>query len=141
MKPTKVLSILTVIAMVAACSKQEAAISETKQTVSDVTAAPSTQEVAISYRCDVSGKKNQPVSAHYTFKQNQPVATTVAINQKVVGKDLNLDLTYQDGMKFIAGAQVWSIDRRFDAQTVGEAVPVMFTASDQILARNCKIAK
>lgn len=95
----------------------------------------------ITYTCSVNGKANQPVSAVYTFNKGEPATATVTINKKVVGKNLKVDTTYTDGVKFVAGQKVWSLDTGFNAQTAETTAPVMFTANDVILAKNCAVAK
>lgn len=109
---------------------------------SGVTAAKDaiTGAKTIVYTCSVSGK-TQAVSAVYTFKNGEPATATVAINKKVVGKDLKVDTTYTDGVKFVSGNNVWSMDKGFNASTAETTVPVMFTANNQILAKNCTVAK
>lgn len=95
----------------------------------------------IAYTCSVNGKTNQPVSAVYTFNNGEASMATVTINKKVVGKNLKVDATYKDGVKFISGTNVWSLDTGFNAKTAETTVPVMFTANNQILAKNCTVAK
>ncbi|ACL32569.1 hypothetical protein [Glaesserella parasuis] len=95
----------------------------------------------IAYICSVNGKTNQPVLAVYTFNNGEPSTATVTINKKVVGKNLKVDTTYQDGVKFVSGKKVWSLDMGFNAKTAETTVPVMFTANNQILAKNCTVAK
>lgn len=95
----------------------------------------------IAYTCSVNGKTNQPVSAVYTFNNGEASTATVTINKKVVGKNLKVDATYKDGVKFISGTNVWSLDTGFNAKTAETTVPVMFTANNQILAKNCTVAK
>lgn len=94
----------------------------------------------IVYTCSVSGN-TQAVSAVYTFKNGEPATATVTINKKVVGKDLKVDTAYTDGVKFVSGNNVWSMDKGFNAKTAETTVPVMFTANNQILAKNCTVAK
>lgn len=109
---------------------------------SGVTAAKEaiTGAKTIVYTCSVSGK-TQAVSAVYTFKNDEPATATVTINKKVVGKDLKVDTTYTDGVKFVSGNNVWSVDKGFNAKTAETTVPVMFTANNQILAKNCTVVK
>ncbi|EQA03212.1 Holliday junction resolvase [Glaesserella parasuis] len=95
----------------------------------------------IAYICSVNGKTNQPVLAVYTFNNGEPSTATVTINKKVVGKNLKVDTTYQDGVKFVSGTNVWSLDIGFSAKTAETTVPVMFTANNQILAKNCVVTK
>ncbi|AWI50848.1 Holliday junction resolvase [Actinobacillus porcitonsillarum] len=95
----------------------------------------------VSYTCDASGKTNQPVVAVYTFSNGEPSTATVTINKKVVGKDLKVDTAYKDGVKFISGTKVWSLDTGFNSKTAETTVPVMFTSNNQILAKNCAVAK
>lgn len=95
----------------------------------------------VSYTCDVSGKTNQPVVAVYTFSNGEPSTATVTINKKVVGKDLKVDTAYKDGVKFVSGTKVWSLDTGFNSKTAETTVPVMFTSNNQILAKNCAVAK
>ncbi|VTU07472.1 Uncharacterised protein [Actinobacillus indolicus] len=94
----------------------------------------------IAYTCSVNGKTNQPVSAVYTFNNGEPSTATVTINKKVVGKNLKVDATYKDGVKFVSGTNVWSLDTGFNAKTAETTVPVMFTANNQILAKNCAVS-
>ncbi len=95
----------------------------------------------VSYTCDASGKTNQPVVAVYTFSNGEPSTATVTINKKVVGKDLKADTAYKDGVKFVSGTKVWSLDTGFNSKTAETTVPVMFTSNNQILAKNCTVAK
>lgn len=95
----------------------------------------------ISYTCDASGKTNQPVVAVYTFSNGEPSTATVTINKKVVGTDLKVDSAYKDGVKFVSGTKVWSLDTGFNSKTAETTVPVMFTSNNQILAKNCAVAK
>ena len=95
----------------------------------------------VSYTCDASGKTNQPVVAVYTFSNGEPSTATVTINKKVVGKDLKADTAYKDGVKFVSGTKVWSLDTGFNSKTAETTVPVMFTSNNQILAKNCAVAK
>ncbi|MCT8535597.1 Holliday junction resolvase [Glaesserella parasuis] len=95
----------------------------------------------VTYTCSVNGKTNQPVSAVYTFNNGEPSTATVTINKKVVGENLKVDATYQDGVKFVSGTNVWSLDIGFSAKTAETTVPVMFTANNQILAKNCVVTK
>ncbi len=95
----------------------------------------------VSYTCDVSGKTNQPVVAVYTFSNGEPSTATVTINKKVVGTDLKVDTAYKDGVKFVSGTKVWSLDTGFNSKTAETTVPVMFTSNNQILAKNCAVAK
>ncbi len=95
----------------------------------------------VSYTCDASGKTNQPVVAVYTFSNGEPSTATVTINKKVVGKDLKVDTAYKDGVKFVSGTKVWSLDTGFNSKTAETTVPVMFTSNNQILAKNCAVAK
>ncbi|WP_303820153.1 Holliday junction resolvase [Actinobacillus minor] len=95
----------------------------------------------VSYTCDASGKTNQPVVAVYTFSNGEPSTATVTINKKVVGKDLKVDPAYKDGVKFVSGTKVWSLDTGFNSKTAETTVPVMFTSNNQILAKNCAVAK
>ncbi|EER46408.1 excinuclease ABC subunit A [Actinobacillus minor NM305] len=95
----------------------------------------------VSYTCDASGKTNQPVVAVYTFSNGEPSTATVTINKKVVGTDLKVDSAYKDGVKFVSGTKVWSLDTGFNSKTAETTVPVMFTSNNQILAKNCAVAK
>lgn len=95
----------------------------------------------VAYTCSVNGKTNQPVTAVYTFKDDEPETATVTVQKKVVGKNLKVDSTYKDGVKFVSGTNVWSLDTGFNAKTAETTVPVMFTANNVILAKNCAVAK
>ncbi|MWR47789.1 hypothetical protein, partial [Escherichia coli] len=77
----------------------------------------------------------------YTFSNGEPSTATVTINKKVVGKDLKVDTAYKDGVKFVSGTKVWSLDTGFNSKTAETTVPVMFTSNNQILAKNCAVAK
>ncbi|AUI65968.1 Holliday junction resolvase [Glaesserella australis] len=110
---------------------------------SGVTAAKDmvTGSKTVAYTCSVNGKTNQPVSAVYTFNNGEAATATVTINKKVVGKNLKVDTAYTDGVKFVSGTNVWSLDMGFNEKTAETTVPVMFTANNQILAKNCSVAK
>ncbi|VEG71303.1 membrane protein [[Pasteurella] aerogenes] len=162
MKLVKCLSAVAVLSALAACSTASDVVSSTSDAVKNVgeavvdgaktvgntvtEGAKSAKEMitgtkTVLYSCDVSGKRNQPVSATYSFKDNQPETATVTIGKKVVGKDLALNRTYTDGVQFVAGDKIWSLDTGFSVETVNTTVPVMFTSNNEILARNCTVAK
>lgn len=151
MKLVKLLPTFAAAAVLAACSTVSDVASSTANiegnagstAVDSITAAKNitTGSKTVTYTCSVNGKTNQPVSAVYTFNNGEPSTATVTINKKVVGENLKVDATYQDGVKFVSGTNVWSLDIGFSAKTAETTVPVMFTANNQILAKNCVVAK
>lgn len=162
MKLIKLLPTLGAIAVLAACSTASDIASSTVNAVGNAGSAvvdgakaagnvvadgaTATKDLltgskTVSYTCDVSGKTNQPVVAVYTFSNGEPSTATVTINKKVVGKDLKVDTAYKDGVKFVSGTKVWSLDTGFNSKTAETTVPVMFTSNNQILAKNCAVAK
>ncbi|MCT8555534.1 Holliday junction resolvase [Glaesserella parasuis] len=151
MKLVKLLPTFAAAAILTACSTVSDVASSTANiegnagstAVDSTTAAKNitTGSKTIAYICSVNGKTNQPVLAVYTFNNGEPSTATVTINKKVVGKNLKVDTTYQDGVKFVSGKKVWSLDMGFNAKTAETTVPVMFTANNQILAKNCTVAK
>ncbi|MWQ70716.1 Holliday junction resolvase [Glaesserella parasuis] len=151
MKLVKLLPTFAAAAVLAACSTVSDVASSTANiegnagstAVDSTTAAKNitTGSKTVTYTCSVNGKTNQPVSAVYTFNNGEPSTATVTINKKVVGENLKVDATYQDGVKFVSGTNVWSLDIGFSAKTAETTVPVMFTANNQILAKNCTVAK
>ncbi|MDP0383775.1 Holliday junction resolvase [Glaesserella parasuis] len=151
MKLVKLLPTFAAAAILTACSTVSDVASSTANiegnagstTVDSTTAAKNitTGSKTVTYTCSVNGKTNQPVSAVYTFNNGEPSTATVTINKKVVGENLKVDATYQDGVKFVSGTNVWSLDIGFSAKTAETTVPVMFTANNQILAKNCVVAK
>ncbi|EQA05733.1 Holliday junction resolvase [Glaesserella parasuis] len=151
MKLVKLLPTFAAAAILTACSTVSDVASSTANiegnagstAVDSITAAKNitTGSKTVTYTCSVNGKTNQPVSAVYTFNNGEPSTATVTINKKVVGENLKVDATYQDGVKFVSGTNVWSLDIGFSAKTAETTVPVMFTANNQILAKNCVVAK
>ncbi|MDO9917867.1 Holliday junction resolvase [Glaesserella parasuis] len=151
MKLVKLLPTFAAAAILTACSTVSDVASSTANiegnagstAVDSITAAKNitTGSKTVTYTCSVNGKTNQPVSAVYTFNNDEPSTATVTINKKVVGENLKVDATYQDGVKFVSGTNVWSLDIGFSAKTAETTVPVMFTANNQILAKNCVVAK
>ncbi|MDO9924407.1 Holliday junction resolvase [Glaesserella parasuis] len=151
MKLVKLLPTFAAAAILTACSTVSDVASSTANiegnagstAVDSTTAAKNitTGSKTVTYTCSVNGKTNQPVSAVYTFNNGEPSTATVTINKKVVGENLKVDATYQDGVKFVSGTNVWSLDIGFSAKTAETTVPVMFTANNQILAKNCTVAK
>ncbi|MDG6312269.1 Holliday junction resolvase [Glaesserella parasuis] len=150
MKLVKLLPTFAAAAVLAACSTVSDVASSTANiegnagstAVDSTTAAKNTTgSKTVTYTCSVNGKTNQPVSAVYTFNNGEPSTATVTINKKVVGENLKVDATYQDGVKFVSGTNVWSLDIGFSAKTAETTVPVMFTANNQILAKNCVVTK
>ncbi|MDD2170970.1 Holliday junction resolvase [Glaesserella parasuis] len=151
MKLVKLLPTFAAAAILTACSTVSDVASSTANiegnagstAVDSTTAAKNitTGSKTVTYTCSVNGKTNQPVSAVYTFNNGEPSTATVTINKKVVGENLKVDATYQDGVKFVSGTNVWSLDIGFSAKTAETTVPVMFTANNQILAKNCVVAK
>ncbi|MCT8633867.1 Holliday junction resolvase [Glaesserella parasuis] len=151
MKLVKLLPTFAAAAILTACSTVSDVASSTANiegnagstAVDSITAAKNitTGSKTVTYTCSVNGKTNQPVSAVYTFNNGEPSTATVTINEKVVGENLKVDATYQDGVKFVSGTNVWSLDIGFSAKTAETTVPVMFTANNQILAKNCVVAK
>lgn len=151
MKLVKLLPTFAAAAVLAACSTVSDVASSTANiegnagstAVDSITAAKNitTGSKTVTYTCSVNGKTNQPVSAVYTFNNGEPSTATVTINKKVVGENLKVDATYQDGVKFVSGTNVWSLDIGFSAKTAETTVPVMFTANNQILAKNCVVTK
>ncbi|MDP0075492.1 Holliday junction resolvase [Glaesserella parasuis] len=151
MKLVKLLPTFAAAAILTACSTVSDVASSTANiegnagstAVDSITAAKNitTGSKTVTYTCSVNGKTNQPVSAVYTFNNGEPSTATVTINKKVVGENLKVDATYQDGVKFVSGTNVWSLDMGFNAKTAETTVPVMFTANNQILAKNCTVAK
>ncbi|MEE3695747.1 Holliday junction resolvase [Glaesserella parasuis] len=151
MKLVKLLPTFAAAAILTACSTVSDVASSTANIegnagstpVDSTTAAKNitTGSKTVTYTCSVNGKTNQPVSAVYTFNNGEPSTATVTINKKVVGENLKVDATYQDGVKFVSGTNVWSLDIGFSAKTAETTVPVMFTANNQILAKNCVVTK
>lgn len=148
MKLVKLFSILGAVALLAACSGHSDAVSSTVKQTENVASHESTatnsvqpETKTIAYACSVKGKTNQPVVAVYTFKNGEAETATVTIQKKTVGKNLKVDTAYQDGVKFVSGTNIWSLDVGFNANTAEATVPVMFTANNVILAKNCAIAK
>ncbi|MDG6338896.1 Holliday junction resolvase [Glaesserella parasuis] len=151
MKLVKLLPTFAAAAILTACSTVSDVASSTANiegnagstAVDSITAAKNitTGSKTVTYTCSVNGKTNQPVSAVYTFNNGEPSTATVTINKKVVGENLKVDATYQDGVKFVSGTNVWSLDIGFSAKTAETTVPVMFTANNQILAKNCVVTK
>lgn len=151
MKLVKLLPTFAAAVMLTACSTVSDVASSTANVegnagstaVDSTTAAKNitTGSKTVAYTCSVNGKTNQPVLAVYTFNNGEPSTATVTINKKVVGKNLKVDATYKDGVKFISGTNVWSLDTGFNATTAETTTPVMFTANNQILAKNCAVAK
>ncbi|MCT8567010.1 Holliday junction resolvase [Glaesserella parasuis] len=151
MKLVKLLPTFAAAAILTACSTVSDVASSTANiegnagstAVDSITAAKNitTGSKTVTYTCSVNGKTNQPVSAVYTFNNGEPSTATVTIIKKVVGENLKVDATYQDGVKFVSGTNVWSLDIGFSAKTAETTVPVMFTANNQILAKNCVVAK
>ncbi|MCT8601428.1 Holliday junction resolvase [Glaesserella parasuis] len=151
MKLVKLLPTFAAAAILTACSTVSDVASSTANiegnagstAVDSITAAKNitTGSKTVTYTCSVNGKTNQPVSAVYTFNNGEPSTATVTINKNVVGENLKVDATYQDGVKFVSGTNVWSLDIGFSAKTAETTVPVMFTANNQILAKNCVVAK
>ncbi|MCT8680677.1 Holliday junction resolvase [Glaesserella parasuis] len=151
MKLVKLLPTFAAAAILTACSTVSDVASSTANiegnagstAVDSITAAKNitTGSKTVTYTCSVNGKTNQPVSAVYTFNNGEPSTATVTMNKKVVGENLKVDATYQDGVKFVSGTNVWSLDIGFSAKTAETTVPVMFTANNQILAKNCVVAK
>ncbi|MGC7590540.1 hypothetical protein ACPWUF_08660 [Bisgaard Taxon 46] len=141
MKFTKLFAGLVVVGTLAACSQNVASdIASAGKKAADMVSAQPTFETA-AYFCDVQGKKNQVVSATYAFVNGKVDSATVTINRQVVGQEMKLDSAYQDGVRFVEGKKVWSLDYGFAANTVNSTVPVMFTDNNKILAKNCMIAK
>lgn len=151
MKLVKLLPTFAAAAILTACSTVSDVASSTANiegnagstAVDSTTAAKNitTGSKTVTYTCSMNGKTNQPVSAVYTFNNGEPSTATVTINKKVVGENLKVDATYQDGVKFVSGTNVWSLDIGFSAKTAETTVPVMFTANNQILAKNCVVTK
>ncbi|MCT8561655.1 Holliday junction resolvase [Glaesserella parasuis] len=151
MKLVKLLPTFAAAAILTACSTVSDVASSTANiegnagstAVDSTTAAKNitTGSKTVTYTCSVNGKTNQPVSAVYTFNNGEPSTATVTTNKKVVGENLKVDATYQDGVKFVSGTNVWSLDIGFSAKTAETTVPVMFTANNQILAKNCVVTK
>ncbi|MCT8683324.1 Holliday junction resolvase [Glaesserella parasuis] len=151
MKLVKLLPTFAAAAILTACSTVSDVASSTANiegnagstAVDSTTAAKNitTGSKTVTYTCSVNGKTNQPVSAVYTFNNGEPSTATVTINKQVVGEKLKVDATYQDGVKFVSGTNVWSLDIGFSAKTAETTVPVMFTANNQILAKNCVVTK
>ncbi|AMW17272.1 hypothetical protein [Glaesserella parasuis] len=151
MKLVKLLPTFAAAAILTACSTVSDVASSTANiegnagstAVDSTTAAKNitTGSKTVTYTCSVNGKTNQPVSAVYTFNNGEPSTATVTINKKVVGENLKVDATYQDDVKFVSGTNVWSLDIGFSAKTAETTVPVMFTANNQILAKNCVVTK
>ncbi|AKD37884.1 hypothetical protein I926_02780 [Pasteurella multocida subsp. multocida OH4807] len=136
MKLAKLFTGLMVVGALTACSQNMVAESK----MAEKKAIEPKFETA-AYFCDVKGKKNQVVSVTYAFVDSKADSATVSINRKVVGHEMKLDGAYQDGVRFVEGNKVWSLDYGFAANTVNTTVPVMFTDNNKILAKNCRIAK
>ncbi|MDO4697396.1 MAG: Holliday junction resolvase [Pasteurellaceae bacterium] len=102
-----------------------------------VSVKPELQTAA--YLCDVKGKR-KVVSATYAFLNGKADLVTLSIDGKVVG-DLKFDEKYEDGSRFVAGNRVWSLDSGFAPNTVSKTVPVQYRSNNNIVAKNCEIAK
>ncbi|MDO5055462.1 hypothetical protein ACFSAV_07880 [Pasteurella oralis] len=141
MKLTKLFASLMVVGALTACSQNMSSdMKMAEKKAMEMKASEPAFETA-AYFCDVRGKKNQVVSVTYAFVGGKADSATVSINRKVVGHEMKLDSSYQDGVRFVEGKKVWSLDYGFAAETVGTTVPVMFTDNNKILAKNCRIAK
>ncbi|MGC7560336.1 hypothetical protein [Pasteurella sp. PK-2025] len=141
MKLTKLFASLMVIGALTACSQSaNSEIKSATQKAAEMVKAQPTFETA-AYFCDVRGKKNQVVSATYAFVNGKADSATITINRKVVGQEMKLDTAYQDGVRFVEGQKVWSLDYGFAANTVNSTAAVMFTDNNKILAKNCVNAK
>ncbi|MDH3001819.1 hypothetical protein [Pasteurella multocida] len=136
MKLTQLFASLMVAGALTACAQNG---TDMKKAMEIKSSEPTFETVA--YFCDVKGKKNQVVSATYTFVNSKADSATVTINRQVVGHEMKLDSTYQDGVRFVEGNKVWLLDNGFVANTVGTTAAVMFTDNNKILARNCTNAK
>lgn len=148
MKLVKMIPAVAATLIIAACSNADANSTNVAKTASDamknvsaaVKSSMPTFETA-AYFCDVSGKKKQVVSATYAFVDGKIDTATITINRKVVGQEMKLDPSYQDGTKFVEGNKVWSLESGFTQATASKVIPIMFTDNNRILARNCEIAK
>ncbi|MFC1136769.1 hypothetical protein ACFGZQ_05150 [Pasteurella multocida] len=136
MKLTQLFASLMVAGALTACAQNGA---DMKKAMEMKSSEPTFETAA--YFCDVKGKKSQVVSATYTFVNGKADSATVTINRQVVGHEMKLDSTYQDGVRFVEGNKVWSLDNGFAASTVGTTAAVMFTDNNKILAKNCTNAK
>lgn len=143
MKLVKMIPAVAATLIIVACSNADANGANATKAASDaMKVAQSTPAFeTAAYFCDVSGKKNKVVSATYAFVDGKIDTATITINRKVVGQEMKLDPSYQDGTKFVEGNKVWSLESGFTQATASKVVPIMFTDNNRILARNCKIAK
>lgn len=116
------------------------AVAGTMKSASNALSSKPTFETA-AYFCDVQGKKNQVVSATYAFVNGKIDTATITINRKVVGQEMKLDPSYKDGTQFVEGKKVWALESGFTQATASKTMPIMFTDNNQILAKNCEIAK
>lgn len=116
------------------------AVAGTMKSASNALSSKPTFETA-AYFCDVQGKKNQVVSATYAFVNGKIDTATITINRKVVGQEMKLDPSYKDGTQFVEGKKVWALEGGFTQATASKTMPIMFTDNNQILAKNCEIAK
>lgn len=91
------------------------------------------------YFCEVKGKR-KVVSATYAFVNGQADSVTLTVDGAVVG-DMKYDANYQDGTRFVNGNRVWSLDYGFAQNTVSKTVPVQYRSNNNIVAKNCEIAK
>lgn len=91
------------------------------------------------YFCEVKGKR-KVVSATYAFINGQADSVTLTVDGAVVG-DMKYDASYQDGTRFVNGNRVWSLDYGFAQNTVSKTVPVQYRSNNNIVAKNCEIAK
>lgn len=118
-------------------TKQEAPMKETSTMMKS--AQPTFETAA--YFCDVKGKRNKVVSATYAFVNGKIDTATVTVDGVVVGHEMKLDPSYQDGTQFVEGKKVWSLESGFTQATASKTVPIMFTSDNRILAKNCEVAK
>ncbi|MGC6406451.1 hypothetical protein ACNO7K_08445 [Bisgaard Taxon 45] len=136
MKFTQLFASLMVAGALTACAQSG---TDMNKTMAMKSSEPTFETAA--YFCDVKGKKNQVVSATYAFVNGKADSATVTINRKVVGQEMKLDSSYQDGVRFVESNKVWSLDNGFAASTVSTTAAVMFTDNNKILAKNCTNAK
>lgn len=140
MKLTKLALSVLFIGSLAACSQgTNSANKAEEQAQTAVKTEPSFETAA--YFCDVQGKKNQTVSATYTFVNGKIDSATISINRKVVGDDMKVNAAYNDGTQFVEGKKVWTLDNGFSQASAAKTLPIMFTDNNKILARNCVLAR
>lgn len=141
MNLTKILSSLVVVGALTACAQNVPSEANFMPKKAVEMAKSEKTLVPVGYICDVKGKKNKVVSATYEVRGNEVVAVTVMVDGVVVGHEMKLNPSYKDGIQFVEGKKVWSLDEGFSRATINKTDPVMFTSNNKILAKNCHVAQ